>query len=103
MSSDYSYMWEYTIDPAHEDEFLAAYSPRGAWVKLFRKHAGYVDTQLHRDRDNLHRFVTIDRWASREAWEAFRRAATEEFDALDAQCESYTRGEREFGTFQPIE
>ena len=99
MSSPYSYIWEYTIDPTREAEFLTAYGPDGDWVELFREHAGYIKTELHRDRANPNRFITIDYWESRESWEAFRTAAGAAFEALDKRCEEYTTEEHEIGTF----
>ena len=99
MSEAYTYIWEYTVDPSHESAFLAAYSSEGEWVQLFRQHDGYVKTELHRDRDSPNRFVTIDYWKSRQAWETFREVADAAFRDLDERCESYTTQEQEIGTF----
>lgn len=99
MSAVYTYIWEYTIDSAYEQQFIAAYAPDGEWAQLFQRHDGYIKTELHRDRDNPNRFVTIDHWTNRKAWEAFRENANSEFRTLDGRCEAYTLEEREIGTF----
>ena len=98
----YPYIWEYRVEPAHVDEFVAAYGPEGDWAELFRKHAGYIGTELLRDRESPDRFVTINSWTDRESWAAFRGEAREAFDALDARCERFTRSERQLGEFTPV-
>ena len=95
----YMYAWEYEVHPERLSDFLAAYGPGGHWVKLFRGSSGYLRTELHRCRENPHRFVTLDYWESAEGWERFRRERAPEFEALDARCEDYTLSEREIGRF----
>jgi len=101
MSAGYAYIWEYTIHPAFERAFVDAYAPEGEWVQLFRQHEGYIRTEFFRDLDNPDRFVTIDYWTSREAWQAFRDSADAAFRELDERCARYTLKERELGTFAP--
>lgn len=99
----YAYIWEYTVHPQRARGFEQAYGPDGPWVTLFRGAPGYVRTELHQDRRNPHRYVTIDYWESVEAWEAFRSGASKEFEAIDAECEGYTLEEREIGVFRPAD
>ena len=98
-SGRYAYIWEYTIDAGREAEFVAAYGADGEWVRLFRRYPGFLRTELLRDREEPSRFVTIDHWERREAWESFRAQAADEFEALDRRCESFTKSERQLGTF----
>jgi heme-degrading monooxygenase HmoA len=98
----YVYIWEFLVRPEHVPEFVAAYGPDGDWVRLFRDGAGYVRTELHRDQTNPERFVTVDYWESRDAWQAFRTAAAAEWERLDARCEQWTSSEREIGRFDPV-
>lgn len=49
------------------------------------------------------RYVTIDYWESLEVWHSFHTAFSAEFDAIDAQCEYFTREEREVGQFTPVD
>ena len=101
MSAGYTYIWEYTIHPAFEHKFVAAYGTEGEWVQLFCRHQGYIRTEFFRDIENPDRFVTIDHWESREAWQAFRESADAAFRELDERCSRYTLKERELGTFTP--
>jgi len=48
------------------------------------------------------RFITIDHWESKEAWEAFRARFAEEFEALDGKCAAWTTHEAEIGRFEPV-
>lgn len=100
--SGYAYIWEYRVRPEHVAEFERAYAPDGDWVQLFRHADGYLRTELHRDRRQSHRYVTIDYWESAEAWETFRGRMSQEFEALDARCDGYTLEETEIGRFDPV-
>jgi heme-degrading monooxygenase HmoA len=95
-------MWEYEVKETERDGFLEAYGREGPWVRLFRRHEGYIRTELFQDLNNRERFVTIDYWDSEEAWKTFRSAASDEFEALDQHCENYTQSEREIGVFSVL-
>jgi len=101
MAVGYSYIWEYRVVPGKVDDFQRAYGPDGDWVQLFTKAPGYLRTELHRDRSDSSRFVTIDYWESKSAWQAFRNLFADRFEALDARCASLTTRETEIGRFQP--
>ena len=95
-------MWEFIVSPEHTQAFERAYGPAGEWVQLFRRSPGYLRTELHRDRSQPQRFVTIDHWESKQAWEAFRARFGAEFESLDAKCEAWTTRETELGRFEPV-
>jgi heme-degrading monooxygenase HmoA len=97
--SNYMYAWEYEVEPSRTAEFLAAYGPNGHWVALFRGCPGYLRTELHRDRADPNRYITLDYWESADAWERFRATHAAEFESLDRRCDSYTVSEREIGRF----
>lgn len=101
--SGYAYVWEYSVRPERVAEFEEAYGPNGLWVQLFRRAEGHVRTELHRDRGNPLRYLTIDYWESAEAWETFRASLSSEFEATDARCEDFTLEERELGRFWPVD
>ena len=101
MSAGYMYMWEFIVAPGREAEFEPAYGPDGDWVALFRRAPGYLRTELHRDRANPRRYVTIDYWESQAAWEAFRARFAREFEAIDRRCAGWTTSETEIGRFEP--
>ncbi|MGH8285612.1 MAG: antibiotic biosynthesis monooxygenase family protein [Steroidobacteraceae bacterium] len=60
------------VRPAHEAEFERCYGADGAWVELFRRAPGYIDTRLLKDRSVAGRYITIDRWRNEESFRAFR-------------------------------
>jgi heme-degrading monooxygenase HmoA len=97
----YLYVWQYRVRPGYEASFLDAYGPEGAWVQLFRRAEGFLRTELHRDREQPDRFVTLDYWESQEAWQAFRSSFAAEYQALDARCAAFTFSEHEIGRFEP--
>ena len=79
-------LWMFEAKAGAAEDFVRAY--------------GYLDSQLARDIEIARRFVTIDRWASRAAFDAFKAAAKPEYDALDARCRQLTRSERLIGHFE---
>ena len=80
--------------------FERTYGPAGDWVQLFRRAPGYLRSELHRDRSNPQRFVTVDYWESESAWQAFRSRFAEEFRKLDERGEELTVYESEIGRFE---
>ena len=95
----YVYAWEFRVAPEREADFVAAYGPDGAWAALFRRADGYLETLLLQDREIPGRFVTIDRWASQAAHDAFVAAFRKEYDALDRACEALTDDEANLGSY----
>jgi len=102
LEAGFAYIWEYSVRPECVAEFEAAYGPDGDWVQLFKRAEGYRRTELHRDRHDSVRYLTIDYWDSAQAWEEFRQNLAAEFDALDARCEAYTTSEHELGRLDPL-
>lgn len=98
----YAYLWEFTVEPVHVDEFMRHYGPEGSWVALFRTAPGYVNTALLRDTSSAVRFVTIDRWQSESAYRAFRSQRAREYAALDQLCERLTTREVALGEYNEI-
>src|SRR5687767_2562447 len=92
-------VWEFRVRPGHEAEFERVYGPNGAWATLFARGEGYLGTELLGDIAVRGRYLTIDRWTTRAAFEAFRQRWPEEYRALDLRCESLTSRETAVGTF----
>ena len=67
------------------------------WGLFFRKGQGYLGSEVLRD---ARRFITIDRWTSREAYESFREAHRTEYEAIDGQLERLTDHEHHIGSFE---
>lgn len=96
----YVLVWEFRPRRGREAEFEAAYGPDGEWVRLFRGGEGYLGTELHRDTADARRYLTIDRWASRRAYESFRAAHRDAYEAIDRRCEALTERETSIGSFE---
>jgi len=101
-NASYAYVWEYTVSEANRGAFEEAYGPSGTWVELFRRAPGYVATELHRDREDASRYLTIDYWESEADWQAFRERWADEFEELDARCELLTTAERQIARLERI-
>ena len=92
-------VWEYEVRPEKVAAFEVLYGPDGDWARLFRRADGYVETRLFRDTARPMLYLTIDRWLSRVAYEAFARAAGPAYAALDRRGEALTVHERRLGAF----
>jgi heme-degrading monooxygenase HmoA len=72
------------------------------WVELFRKAEGYQGTELLRDPEQPHRYVTIDRWDSSPHYESFFSRWKADYAILDTQCEGLTEKESLSGKWESI-
>ncbi len=93
-------LWEFRVRPEAVGRFLEQYGPSGSWAALFKRGEGYLGTELLGDPADPARFVTIDRWQSREARERFLGHFGEAYAALDHACEALTLSERLLGEFE---
>jgi heme-degrading monooxygenase HmoA len=92
-------LWEFQVHPTRAADFCAVYGVDGAWTALFRRASGFIATEFLRDPARAGRYVTIDRWHSRQAFDAFKVAHAAEYQALDARCEALTESEICVGEF----
>lgn len=99
----YHIVWSFEVKPGSIEAFERAYGPAGDWARLFRKAPGYKGTELLKDVDTPGRYLTIDRWTSREDFWRLREAFRAEYMALDARCEGLTRREQLVGDFETKE
>jgi heme-degrading monooxygenase HmoA len=102
MRALYCCIWEFQVPPEREAAFRRAYGPDGAWVALFRRAPGYLDTQLLADIAAPGRYLTIDRWESAAAYRAFRHDFAEAYAAMDSACAELTRREALIGEFAAV-
>lgn len=100
-TAGYATLWEFSVAPARRAEFEAHYGPQGTWARLFRRANGYLGSELLRDRSDPLRYLTIDRWESREAWQAFRRDHAADYERLDREFEGLTTREAPLGEYEP--
>lgn len=96
----YVILWSFEVRPGAEGEFERTYGPDGDWARLFRGSPGYLNTELLRDVERRRHYSTIDRWASREAFETFQRAQRTAYETLDARCAPLRVNERLLGRFE---
>ena len=95
-------IWEFNVRNEHFSEFLNAYAPDGAWSSIFKKCPGFVKTELKRDRDHPHRFLTIDYWESYRHFSAMHMFVGNEYEEIDKQCEQFFLSETHIGVFEVI-
>ncbi len=104
MDRDWQYVviWEFRVPAGMEGRFEKAYGPQGAWSRLFGGGEGYLRTELIRDLETTGRYVTLDFWSSKQAYEQFRLANADQYRAIDEQCEALTASESKLGEFGPL-
>ena len=93
-------MWRFEAAAGRAADFERAYGPDGDWVRLFSRSSDYRGTELLSDARHPGQYVTIDRWTSAAAFEAFKSQWKAEYQALDRRCESLTASETPLGTFE---
>jgi heme-degrading monooxygenase HmoA len=95
----YIILWEFSARAGHEKEFEGFYGPQGDWARFFARGEGFLGTELLRDWGGPRRYLTLDRWESREAYEHFRSRFAAEYEALDRLAEGLTESEVHLGSF----
>ena len=86
-------------DPA---EFERVYGPDGEWAAFFASGRGYLGTELLRDVENPGRYLVIDRWESRAAYQDFLDAHRDEFMRRVDETAFHYDSELRFGTFENV-
>lgn len=96
----YLAIWEFQVKADCIADFEHIYGQDGLWAQLFRRSAGYAGTELLHDLERAGRYLTVDRWTSREALQRFKREYAAEYAALDKTCEKLTETEALLGDFE---
>lgn len=92
-------VWKFDIAEGKIAAFEAAYGPQGAWAQLFGTSPDYLGTELLRDAYIPGSYLTIDRWASEDAFRAFRKDHDSEYEALDRSSDAFTSQETRIGAY----
>jgi hypothetical protein len=93
-------VWRFRPPADREAAFLDAYGPTGRWARLFAATPDFVGTHLLRPEEPGGYWLTIDRWASREAFDRFQKSHGKTYRRIDAEMREIA-GEEEFiGTFE---
>jgi hypothetical protein len=95
-------LWEFHVKPESVVTFERIYGPHGDWAQLFGKSPDYLGTELIRDLKQRGRYLTLDRWISREAFQRFKQEHQAVYAELDKQCESLTEKEVFLGNFEQV-
>jgi len=98
----YMIAWEFRPKVGAEQRFEQAYGPRGVWAEFFAQGEGFIATELSRDLKDAGRYLTLDLWVSKEAYERFHAEHAGEYRAIDAECEAFTDQETELGRFERV-
>ena len=92
----------FSYDVRDAGEFERAYGPDGDWASFFAGARGYVGTELLRDVEQPGRYLVVDRWESREAYNDFVAANRDDYmRRVDETAYLYER-ELRFGTFESV-
>jgi heme-degrading monooxygenase HmoA len=90
----------FTYDVGESADFEQAYGPEGEWAQFFGTGRGFVGTELLRDVETPGRYLVVDRWESREAYNDFVAANRDEYmRRVDQSAFHYDR-ELRLGTFE---
>jgi len=90
----YEAVWEYEVDEESRPAFEAFYGASGEWVRLFRRSPAFEETVLFSDVARQGHYLTVDRWTSREAYDAFLGRFRRDYEALDERSAGLTLVER---------
>jgi len=94
-------LWEFRVKAGSEAPFEAACGRGGDWERLFRRDPGFRSTELLRV-STPRGYITIDRWASAAAFEAFLKRHRKDYDALDRRMAALTEREMALGRLERV-
>jgi quinol monooxygenase YgiN len=96
----YVVVWEFSVPEENRAAFVALYGPRGEWERLFRRHEGWMRSELLRDDASPGRYLSVDRWSSRELYERFMQRSKADFEQIDELGQALTDREEQLGRFE---
>jgi heme-degrading monooxygenase HmoA len=97
----YEIVWEFRVPPQRLADFEAAYGADGEWARLFAGADGFIEVELLKCLEQEGRYLTVDRWVSQAAFEAFRIQFSSDYKALDERLEGIAITETRIGAFAP--
>ena len=93
-------VWKFRPPPGRAREFEQAYSGTGNWARLFGQAAGYRGTMLLRPCEKGGWWLTIDRWETEAAFQAFQDEFGIQYRGLDEELEGLAGEEMFVGAFE---
>ena len=94
----YRLVWEFDAKPERVADFEKIYAADGRWATFFKQSPDYLGTALYKNTQDTHRFVAVDHWRSRTAYENFRKAKSADYAKLDEWCRQLLAHERMLGS-----
>ncbi|MFN2433370.1 MAG: antibiotic biosynthesis monooxygenase [Gemmatimonadota bacterium] len=93
-------IWSFEVRPERAPEFERAYGPDGDWACLFARSGDYQGTEILHDHQRPGRYLTVDRWSSPEAYDAFHADHAAAYAALDGELGELTVRETPLGSYE---
>lgn len=98
----FSVVWEFHVPADNREAFERAYGSEGPWVDLFEEAEGFLGTWLLRDKEHAGKYLSHDRWTSREAYEAFKVKYADRYQTMDDEMDGLATRETYIGTFDEV-
>ena len=92
----------FTYEVADAAEFERGYGAEGEWARFFREGRGYIGTELLRDVETPGRYLVVDRWESRDAYNEFVAANRDEYMRRVDETSFHYEQELRLGTFESV-
>ena len=92
----------FSYDVRDAEEFEQVYGPKGEWAQFFRGGEGYIGTELLREVETPGRYLVVDRWDSRDAYNAFVEAHRGEYMRRVDETSFLYEQELRLGTFENV-
>jgi heme-degrading monooxygenase HmoA len=92
----------FSYDVGDSAEFEQVYGPEGEWAQFFGTGRGYVGTELLRDLEIPGRYLLVDRWETREAYNAFVEEHRDEYMRRVDESKFRYEHELRIGTFESV-
>jgi heme-degrading monooxygenase HmoA len=92
----------FSYEARDPQEFERIYGSEGEWAQFFRGGRGYIGTELLRDVGSSGRYLVIDRWESREAYNDFAEQRRDEYMRRVDETAFHYAQELRLGTFENV-
>jgi hypothetical protein len=88
-------VWRYDVPADLREEFEREYGPDGSWARLFTASPGFVATSLYVEVGSPTHYLTVDRFATHDAWLQFRAQHQEAYEDLGRRLRHLTTAQEE--------
>src|SRR5207247_11169727 len=92
----------FVYEVSEPEEFEGVYGPDGEWAQFFRTGSGFVGTELLRDLEQPGRYLVVDRWETREAYNEFVETHRAEYMRRVDETVFHYEQELRLGTFESV-